>query len=80
MITTKAFWLGAGERVLKTFCQALLAIIGTGAIGVLDVDWAGAISVALMAAFVSLLTSIGNASFTAGTPSTADPSAMNSAP
>ena len=63
---TKAFWKGAGERALKTFAQALVAVIGVGAVGLLDVDWLGALSAALLATVISLLTSIGNADFTAG--------------
>ena len=63
---TKAFWKGAGERALKTFAQALVAVIGVGTVGLLDVDWLGALSAALLATVISLLTSIGNADFTAG--------------
>ncbi len=63
---TKAFWRGAAERALKTFAQSLVAVIGVGAVGLLDVDWIGALSAALLATVISLLTSIGNADFTAG--------------
>ena len=66
MLWTTAFWRGAGERALKTFAQALVAVIGVGAVGLLDVDWLGALSAATLATVVSLLTSIGNADFTAG--------------
>mgnify|MGYP003604640960 CR=1 FL=1 len=41
-------------------------MIGVGAVGLLDVDWLGALSAATLATVVSLLTSIGNADFTAG--------------
>lgn len=66
MLWTAAFWRGATERAIKTFAQALVAVIGVGAVGLLDVDWIGAVSAALLATVVSLLTSIGNADFTAG--------------
>ena len=66
MIWTIAFWKGAGERAFKTFAQSLVAIIGVGTLGLLDVDWPAALSVAALAAVVSLLTSVGNANFTAG--------------
>lgn len=66
MIWSSAFWRGAFERALKTFCQSLLAVLGVGGLGVLDVDWLGALSVAAVATLASLLTSIGNADFTAG--------------
>ncbi|KAB1647460.1 holin [Pseudoclavibacter sp. CFCC 14310] len=63
---TLAFWKGLGERAIKTFAQALVAVIGTGALGILDVDWLSALSVAGLATLVSVLTSVGNADFTAG--------------
>ena len=75
MITTRAFWLGAGERAVKTFFQTLVAVItlnlGSMAVGVdagiTNADWVSALSVAGLAAVLSLATSIGNADFTAGT-------------
>lgn len=66
MIWSRDFWQGAGERALKTFAQALAAVIGAGAVGIMDVDWPQALSVAALATALSLLTSIGNADFTAG--------------
>lgn len=65
---TPAFWRGASERAIKTFCQSLLAVLATGAVGVLDVDWVGALSAAALATLVSLLTSVSQAEFTAGAP------------
>ena len=66
--TTPEFWRGASERAIKTFAQALLGVLTGGATGVLDVDWPGALSAAALATLVSLLTSISQAEFTAGTP------------
>ena len=66
MIWSSAFWRGAAERAVKTFAQSLVAVIGVGAVGLLDVDWIGALSAALLATVVSVLTSIGNADFTSG--------------
>ena len=40
----------------------------TGVVGILDVDWPGALSAAALATLVSLLTSVSQAEFTAGTP------------
>lgn len=76
MIFTLAFWKGAGERALKTFMQTFVAVliagVGAEAVGVsaglLDADWLTAASVAALAAVLSLATSVGNASFTAGEP------------
>lgn len=59
-IFTRAFWSYAGERAIKTVAQAALAVIGTGAVGILSVDWQGVVSVALMAGLVSVLTSVAN--------------------
>ena len=66
MIFTLAFLKGAGERAVKTFSQTLAALIGAGQLGVLDVDWVTVLSVAGLAAIPSVLTSVGNADFTAG--------------
>lgn len=71
MLWTAAFWKGAGERAIKTWAQAFLAAIaamtlGIDMPGVEHVPWLGALSVATLAAFLSLLTSVGNAEFTAG--------------
>lgn len=67
IMLTIAFWKGAGERAIKTAAQTLLAVIGTGTLGILDVDWMQALSVTALATVASVLTSIGNADFTAGT-------------
>ena len=57
-IFTKAFWAYSGERAVKTVAQAALAAIGTGALGILAIDWAGIGSIAALAGVVSILTSI----------------------
>ena len=44
-------------RAFRTFCQTSVALIGTNAIGVTDVNWVGVASGAALAAIVSLLTS-----------------------
>lgn len=96
MIWALAFWKGAGERALKTFLQsfipALLLGLGASTTGVFDAFHApwltallSALSVAVGAAFLSLCTSVGNASFTAGITSTAaatvtDPAVITSLP
>lgn len=52
-------WLkAAGIRALKTSAQALAAGIGTTAV-LSEIDWPLAISTALVAGILSLLTSIG---------------------
>jgi hypothetical protein len=52
------FWQYAGERAIKTVAQAALAFLGTGTIGLFEIDWAGIASVSLGAGFLSILTSI----------------------
>ena len=58
---TKDFWIDTIERAVKTFAQAAVAGIGANAMGVLDVDWLVVVSVAGLAAAVSVLTSIASA-------------------
>ncbi len=63
---TASFWKGAGERAIKTFFQTFVALIGTSAVLVQDVDWLLIVSGSALATILSLATSIGNADFTAG--------------
>lgn len=52
-------WLkAAGVRAIKTFCQSLASLIGTGAVGIIDLDWTQMISIAATAMVLSLLTSV----------------------
>lgn len=54
----KKFWSATGERAVRAFAGALVALLATGVSGVLDVDWVQALSVAALAAVVSFLTSL----------------------
>ena len=45
-------------RAIKTMAQAAIGVLGTGAIGLMQADWANVFSVALMGGVLSLLTSI----------------------
>jgi len=45
-------------RAIRTFCQALVAEIGTGAAGLLTLDWPQMLGVAGTAAVLSMLTSV----------------------
>lgn len=51
------FWEYAGERAYKTFAQASLATIGSGATGLVEVDWVTVLSVSGLATILSVLTS-----------------------
>lgn len=57
---TAAFWKAAAERSVKTFAQALLAVMTADGFGLLDADWVARLSAAGMAAALSLLASIGS--------------------
>lgn len=48
----------AGIRAVKTMAQAALAVIGTGTIRLMEVDWLNIVSITLMAGICSVLTSI----------------------
>lgn len=63
---TASFWKGAGERAIKTFFQTFVALIGTSAVLVQDVNWLMIVSGSVLATILSLATSIGNADFTSG--------------
>ena len=52
-------WVRAAiVRAIKTMAQTAVALIGTGAIGILEVDWLQILSAAALAGVVSLLTSV----------------------
>ena len=52
------FWKATGIRALRTVCQTAVALIGTNAVGVTDVNWVGVASGAALSGLVSVLTSI----------------------
>lgn len=54
----KIWFKAAGVRAVKTMAQSALAVLGSGMIGVMEVDWANLISICLMAGVCSLLTSV----------------------
>lgn len=55
---SKAWWAAAGIRALKTLCQTAVATIGVAA-AVTEVDWLAVGGAAVLAAVLSLLTSLG---------------------
>jgi len=69
VIWTLAFWQGAAERGIKTFAQSFLAAVAINTVATPSlgqVNWAQDASIAAVATVLSLITSLGNASFTAG--------------
>lgn len=55
---SKSFWLDAAERSIKTFAQVAVSFLVIGTTGLMDVDWIQVASIAGVAAFASILTSI----------------------
>ena len=66
VLATGAFWAAAAERGVKTVAQTAVALLGTGALGLLDVDWASVLSASGLAGVVSVLTSIASAGVAVG--------------
>lgn len=47
-----------GIRTIKTMAETALGVIGTNAIGVIDVDWVGVCSAMLLSGIVTVLLNI----------------------
>ena len=58
----KNYWIrwfkAAGVRAIKTVAQTAVALIGTNAVGITEVDWMAVGSAAVLSGVVSLLTSV----------------------
>jgi hypothetical protein len=54
------------ERAVKTAAQSAVAVLGVGAVGLLDVDWTNVASISGAAAVLSILTSIASNGFGLG--------------
>lgn len=54
----KRWFIAAGIRAIKTFCQVAVTLIGTDYIKITDLDWSGILLTATTTAVLSLLTSI----------------------
>lgn len=52
------WWNAALTRCIKTFAQTFVGALGTNAIGITECDWLGIGSLAAMASFISLMTSL----------------------
>ena len=55
---TKEFWKCAGIRAFRTFCQSIVALIGTDAVNIISIDWLTVLGIAATTALLSFLTSI----------------------
>jgi len=56
-ITSKAWWIAAGRRALRTLAQVAIATIGTSAL-ISEINWLAVGSASALAAILSLLTSL----------------------
>jgi hypothetical protein len=63
------FWRFALERAIKTFAQTALALLGAGALNILTADWTQVLGVSAGAFVLSILTSVGSAGVSGGSPS-----------
>ena len=54
----KRWLLAALVRAVKTMAQTAVALVGTNAIGMTEVDWAAVASAAALAGVLSVLTSV----------------------
>lgn len=57
MLTSKKFWIAAGTRAIRTFCQTALSMVTIGQ-AFIDVNWINVLSVSGVACILSLLTSL----------------------
>lgn len=57
-IFTAEWWKAAGIRAIKTFAEGAIAVIGTQAMFIQDVNWLAVLSGGAMAAIVSFLISL----------------------
>lgn len=54
-------WLEAvGVRIIKTMAETAIAVIGTNAMGITDVDWLGVLSAVALSGVVTALINIKN--------------------
>jgi hypothetical protein len=63
MFTTE-FAKAAIERAVKTFCQVLAALLVADGTDLLSTDWGNQLSVAGMAAVISILTTVASGAIT----------------
>lgn len=57
-IFTKDWWIKTGIRMIKTFAEGAIAVIGTQAVFIQDVNWLAVLSGGAMAAVICFLLSL----------------------
>ena len=76
---TKAFLLATLERAVKTFAQGLAALLVADGTDLLTTNWGDRLSVAGMAAVVSVLTSVASGTLGSSGPSLGNAETLNPA-
>src|SRR5690349_21520016 len=74
---TLAFWRATAERAVKTFAQGLAALLVADGTDLLTTNWGDRLSVAGMAAVVSVLTSVASGPVGASGPSLGNAETLN---
>ena len=77
---TIAFLKATAERSVKTFAQALAALLIADGTDLLTTDWGGRLSVAGMAAVVSVLTSVASSQIGGPGPSVVEAETLKYSP
>lgn len=54
-INWREWFKAAGIRAIRTFAESAVAYIGTGVVGITDVNWLGVLSAGAMGAVMSFL-------------------------
>ncbi len=55
---SKAFWVDTADRAIASFAQGILGSAGLDTTGIVDVGWAGVLSLAGSYALLSVLTAV----------------------
>lgn len=63
---TAKFWIATAERAIRSFAASLASLLTASGTGLLETSWAEKLSVAGMAALVSVLLAIGGGTFGKG--------------
>jgi hypothetical protein len=63
---TRKFWIATAERAIRSFAASLASLLTASGTGLLETSWAEKLSVAGMAALVSILLAIGGGTFGKG--------------
>ncbi|UOY03376.1 holin [Blastococcus sp. PRF04-17] len=63
---SRKFWIATAERAIRSFAASLASLLTASGTGLLETSWGEKVSVAGMAALVSILLAIGGGTFGKG--------------